>query len=174
MSDSPKRKERNNDAPQERISRGLLGMATLTERVARPMLGKRGFAAGQVIGRWTEIVGPELARSTTPERVQYERGARTGGTLHLRIASGGAAVLVQPQIPLIIERVNGFLGPDAISRIKIVQGPLPQRYKTKPLVRDRPISAEALSESDAEIGALEAPAVREALARLGARLKQRK
>lgn len=173
MSQPRKRKERKQADPSERISRGLLGMAALTERVARPVLGKRGFAAGQVVARWPEIVGAELALSTTPERVQFERGARTDGTLHLRIASGGAAVLIQPQIPLIIERVNGFLGANAVSRIKIVQGPLSQRPPTKPMVKAKPISAEDLSESDASIGPLEPPELRHALARLGARLKKR-
>lgn len=148
-------------------------MAALTERVARPVLGKRGFAAGQVIGRWPEIVGAELALSTSPERVQFERGARTDGTLHLRVASGGAAVLIQPQIPLIIDRVNGFLGADAIGRIKIVQGPLSQRHQTKPMIKSKPISAEELSDSEAAIGPLESPELRQALARLGARLKKR-
>lgn len=173
MSQGQKRKERKSDAPPDRISRGLLGMAALTERVARPVLGKRGFAVGQVISRWGDIVGAELALSTTPERVQFERGARTGGTLHLRIASGGAAVLIQPQIPLIIERVNGFLGADAISRIKVVQGPLAQRYKTKPRIRSIPLSADALAETDATLGPVESPELRQALARLGARLKQK-
>lgn len=173
MSQPDKRKERKQADPSERISRGLLGMAALTERVARPVLGKRGFAAGQVIARWPEIVGAELALSTLPERVQFERGARTGGTLHLRIASGGAAVLIQPQIPLIIERVNGFLGADAIGRIKIVQGPVSNRYRTKPVVKPKPISAEDLSESEAAIGPLESAELRHALARLGARLKKR-
>lgn len=173
MSQDRKRKERKPDDVPERISRGLLGMAALTERVARPVLGKRGFAAGQVIARWAEIVGPELARSTTPERVQFDRGARSGGTLHLRISSGGAAVLIQPQIPLITERVNNFLGIGAIKHIKVVQGPLPQRYKTKPMAKSKPIAAEVLSETEAEIGPLESPALRRSLARLGARLKQR-
>lgn len=177
MSTDPKRKARKHGHKSawrpDRISRGLLGMAALTERVARPVLGKRGFAAGQVVGRWPEIVGAELALSTTPERVQFERGARTGGTLHLRVASGGATVLIQPQIPLILERVNGFLGAGAIAHIKVVQGPLSQRYKTKPLIRSKPLSEEALTESEAAIGPIEPPALRQALARLGARLKQR-
>ena len=173
MSPSPKRKASEN-AVSDRTSRGLLGIAALTERVARPVLGKRGFSAGQVIGRWTEIVGAELAASTSPERVQFHRGARANGTLHLRVASGAAAALVQPQVPLIIERVNGFLGPNAISDIKVTQGPLPHRYTKTPTLRTRAISSEALADAETEVGALDSDPLRHALARLGARLKERK
>lgn len=173
MSPSPKRKAPDK-AVSDRTSRGLLGIAALTERVARPVLGKRGFSAGQVIGRWAEIVGAELAASTAPERVQFDRGARINGTLHLRVASGAAAALIQPQVPLIIERVNGFLGPGAINTIKVTQGPLPRRYVKNPVPRTRAITETALAEAETEIGHLESDSVRQALARLGARLKARK
>jgi hypothetical protein len=173
MSPSPKRKGRDKTAAPERIARGLLGVAALTDRIARPVLGKRGFSAGQVIGRWVEIVGPELAASSAPDRVQFDRGARTGGTLHLRVASGAAAALIQPQTPLIVERVNGFLGPDTIRHIKVAQGPLPQRYLKRPVPRVRQITEEALADAEREIGTLDSDPVRQALARLGARLKER-
>ncbi|MDG2244447.1 MAG: DciA family protein [Rhodospirillaceae bacterium] len=172
MSPRTKRKAYENGTP-DRTSRGLLGIAALTERVARPVLGKRGFSAGQVIGRWTELVGAELAASTSPERVQFHRGARVNGTLYLRVASGAAAALVQPQVPLIIERLNGFLGPNAISDIKVTQGPLPHRYTKTPVPRTRAISSEALADAETEVGALGSDALRNSLARLGARLRER-
>lgn len=151
----------------------MLGIAALTDRVARPVLGKRGFSAGQVIGQWAEIVGSELAASSAPDRVQFERGARSNGTLHLRVASGAAAALIQPQTPLIIERVNGFLGPGTISQIKVTQGPLPRRYEKRPVQRTKKITDDALVEAKEAIGELGSDSVKQALARLGARLKER-
>lgn len=174
MSQTPKRKASGKTTAADRTSRGLLGIAALTERVARPVLGKRGFSAGQVIGRWAEIIGTELAASTAPERVQFDRGARTNGTLHLRVESGAAAVLIQPQTPLIIERVNSFLGPGTINKVKVHQAPLPQRYVNKPIPRTKTITADALADAEREIGNLGSDSLKQALARLGARLKARR
>jgi hypothetical protein len=81
--------------------------------------------------------------------------------------------LIQPQTPLIVERVNGFLGPDTIRHIKVAQGPLPQRYLKRPVPRVRQITEEALADAEREIGTLDSDPVRQALARLGARLKER-
>lgn len=173
MSPTPKRKAPAKTAAPERTSRGLLGIAALTERVTRPVMGKRGFSAGQVIARWAEIVGAELAASTAPERVQFNRGARSNGVLHLRVASGAAAALIQPQTPLIIERVNDFLGPSTISQVKVTQGPLPRRYETRPVPRTKPIPNDALVEAEATIGEMGSDSLKRALARLGARLKER-
>ena len=171
MDDRSKKKGRTPDAPPKHIARGLLGVATLTERIARPALGKRGFAAGQVIGRWTDIVGTELAAATIPEKVQFDRGARTGGTLHLRVSSGAAAALIQPQTPIIIERVNTFLGAGTINRIKVTQGPLPRHRTPKPITKAVPLADDDLAAIESEIGLRGSDHVRAALARLGARLK---
>jgi hypothetical protein len=173
MAAGSEKKGRTPKAPPERIARGLLGLAALTERIARPILGKRGFAAGQVIGRWPEIVGADLAAATAPERVQFDRGARTGGTLHLLVASGAAAVLIHPQTPIIIDRVNAFLGAGTISHIKVTQGPLPHRHTITSQQKATPLKEDDIAAANSKIGPLGSEPVRAALARLGARLKSR-
>ncbi len=50
--------------------------------------------------------------------------SRTGGaTLELRVA-GPVAALIQHQAPLILDRLNLYLGEGAVARLRIVQGPL--------------------------------------------------
>ena len=161
------------DKQSERISRGLLGIAAVADRIARPVLGKRGFSEGQVLTRWPEIVGPELAAAAAPEKIRFERGQHAGGTLHLRVASGAAAVLLQPQSPLIIKRVNAYLGANAIERIKVSQGPLPTLARRKSQAPTEPLQQNDIADAEADIGSLESEPVRAALARLGARLKKR-
>ncbi len=158
----------------ERIARGLLGMAALTERVARPVLGRQGQAAAQVFGRWPEIVGPSLAAVSAPEKVQRARGNGGGATLYLRVSSGAAAAMIQPQTPQILQRVNAYLGPGAVKHIKVTQGPLS-------LIPRRPAPRASVPLNDADIAAAEetltqvgSEPVRHALARLGARLKARR
>jgi hypothetical protein len=50
--------------------------------------------------------------------------SRTGGaTLELRVA-GPVAALIQHQAPLILDRLNLYLGEGAVAKLRIVQGPL--------------------------------------------------
>ncbi|MEK7246210.1 MAG: DciA family protein [Pseudomonadota bacterium] len=98
---------------------------TLVRRLTRPLFGKRGFADGRVVADWAEIVGPLLARSCLPLRIAYPQGARTDGTLHLKVAPGGLATEIQHVEPILIERINGHFGYRAVARLRLVQGPLP-------------------------------------------------
>ena len=173
MATNTQKKKIPADNTTQRVQRGLLGVGALTERIARPILGKRGFASGQVIGRWSEIVGAELAAATAPERIQFERGARTGGTLHLRVASGAAAVLIQPHSQVIIDRVNAYLGMGTVARIKVSQGPLRRITDSKSKLKADPISDNDLVKANEKIGNLESKQVKSALAKLGARLNTR-
>ncbi len=145
----------------KRLARGPVTIGTLTERVAKPALGKRGFAGGEILSHWSEIVGAELAAFAVPLEVKFPRGRNAGATLVLRIASGAAAAMLQMKTPLIIERVNRFFGYTAIDKVQAAQGPLPR----KPLKRKAPDAA--------QINASRPATVSEALAKLGAAVKQR-
>ena len=113
-----------------------LGVAV--ERVTKPLFGKRGLADGAVIRHWPAIVGPEFARFTAPEKLVFPNRERAGGTLHLRVASGSAATLIQHQEPAIVERINGFFGYRAVARLALRQGPLPTESPPCPPNATRP------------------------------------
>jgi hypothetical protein len=113
-------------ADPPRIARGPINIASLSARAAKPALGKRGFAAAEILTHWSTIVGPELAAFACPIEIKFPRGKNAGATLHLRIASGAAATLLQLKTPTILARVNGFLGYGAVSALQVAQGPLPR------------------------------------------------
>ncbi len=74
--------------------------------------------------RWREIAGETLGRRTEPVRVVRPRGpAGGGGVLEVRV-DGPAAALVQHQAPELIARANLVLGSEAVSKLRIVQGPV--------------------------------------------------
>ena len=81
-----------------------------------------GPGAGPLAGRWREIVGETLARRTEPVKLVKGRGGAPA-VLELKV-DGPAAALVQHQAPDILERVNLFLGHEAVGRLRIVQGPV--------------------------------------------------
>lgn len=92
---------------------------------ARPVLdrvaGQHGFARTDVLTRWAEIVGEALAPTCRPVKVSHGSKRGLGATLTVR-AGGARALEVEHLAPRIIERVNGFYGYRAISRLRIVQG----------------------------------------------------
>lgn len=89
---------------------------------AKKAFRKHGFAEGSVIRHWKEIAGGHLSACSLPLKLSRPRGKKAGGaTLHLLVESA-AALEVQHQIPLLIEKLNIFYGYPAIARIALIQG----------------------------------------------------
>ncbi len=135
-----------------RLARGPVTIGALTERVAKPALGKRGFAGGEILKRWPEIVGSDLATFAVPLEVKFPRGKNAGATLLLRIASGAAAAMLQLKTPLILERVNGFFGYAAIDKVQAAQGPLPRAKKPPKPLKTAPPSPSTVAEALERLG----------------------
>lgn len=136
-----------------------------------------GFAYGDVLSRWPEIIGTDLAEFTSPERVRWPRrregdtasGRKAGGTLIIRV-DGPVAIEVQHSTPQIMERINGYYGYSAIVDIKIVQGPVPRREK-RPPAPDPEIGADAQQELDDRVRPITDPRLKATLAMLGRNIK---
>lgn len=135
--------------------------------VTRPLIGKRGFVRGGLIAEWETIVGERLAASSLPERVSYPPKQSRGGTLHLRVATGSLAMELQHLEPQLIEKINGYFGYDAVARVRLVQGPVPQVMRRSERPAPRPLSeAEETALAD-HLAGLGDDELRAALAALG-------
>ncbi len=145
---------------------------SVLRRATANALRRRGFAEGEVIARWSDIVGPELAAVTAPEKLQQRRGDVAGAVLHIRV-DGGAAVKLQHMAPVVLERINGFYGYRAVDRLKLIQGPLPER-QVAPERSRRPLTRAESTSLAAQIGPTRSPALRHALERLGASVMSRR
>lgn len=99
----------------------------MVDRLTKSMLGRHGFVHGTIATKWPDIVGDDIARHTQPEKIVFSRDGVSGGTLHLRCASGAFATEIQHLEPQILDRINAFFGYNAIVRIKLSQAPLPAR-----------------------------------------------
>src|SRR5208337_2502897 len=96
---------------------------------------------------------------------------RGGGpaTLELKVA-GAVAALVQHQAPLILDRLNLYLGAGAVARLRIVQGPLsrPAPVKAGPRRRAKsPLDAAAERDLEASLSDARDGPLKDALLRLG-------
>jgi hypothetical protein len=143
-----------------------VAVGSILRRATANALRRRGFGEGEVISRWPDIVGPELAALSAPEKLQQRRGDVAGAVLHVRVA-GAAAVELQHKAPMVLERINGFYGYRAVDRLKLIQGPLPVVEK-KPEIADRPLTNAESASLTARTGPTKSPKLRHALERLGA------
>ncbi|MHA1158091.1 MAG: DUF721 domain-containing protein [Alphaproteobacteria bacterium] len=97
-------------------------LAVLARRIIRPVAARRGFATADLLAAWPDIIGPQFAPVTQPERIAWPmQDPNEPGVLVLRV-DGPAAVLIQHESDQIIERVNVFMGYRAVGRIRFVQG----------------------------------------------------
>ena len=147
------------DGSGERRS-GFRAAGANLPRIVGPILARHG---GGILARlkseWAAIVGPELAAATWPESL-----AR-GGALRLLVAPA-KALEVQHRTPLVIERINLYFGRAAVTRLALLQAPLPL---AAPPARAavRPLGAKEAAALDRQLADVASPELREALARLG-------
>ena len=143
----------------------LLG-ATLND-----VMKAQGFASTEIISRWTDIVGSEIAAHSEPIKISWPRPigdeAPEPATLVLRV-EGPAALEIQHLSAVILERVNRFFGWQAIGRIALRQAPL-HRREQPPRREPDPAAAARIAEALPEV---KDDDLRQALGRLGAAIKR--
>jgi hypothetical protein len=133
----------------------------------------QGFASTEIIARWADIVGADIADHSEPIKINWPRPAGEEppepATLVLRV-EGPVAIEIQHLSAVILERVNRFFGWQAIGRLALRQAPLRRREPSvSPAVPD-PEAAARVAEGLSEV---EDEDLRHALARLGAAIKRK-
>jgi hypothetical protein len=133
---------------------------------------KQGFAARELVIRWAEIAGPEIAMHSEPLKIQWPRPvegqAQEPATLVLRV-EGPMALEIQHASDVILQRVNRFFGWSAVGRLALRQAPLVRRDRPKPAPAPDAAEVAKLAES---LTSIEDEELRTALARLGASIKR--
>ena len=138
------------------------------EKITKPIFGKRGFAEAAIVTDWSHIVGPTLASHTIPEKISFPRTSRTDGILKLKIDSSAMALELQHLSTQLIEKINTYFGYGAVSRIQIVQGPVPKREPIDEEPDQTP--TDTLKSLNQKLTFVSDPDLRAALASLGGQL----
>lgn len=137
----------------------------------------QGFASSEILARWPEIVGAEIAAHSEPMKINWPRPKHDSGevdqaepaTLMLRV-EGPMALEIQHQSAIILERVNRFFGWQAIGKLSLRQAPL---RRTAPKARPKPPDPAIVAGIAASLPEIEDDALRQAIGRLGAAIKQK-
>jgi hypothetical protein len=142
------------DEEARRFLGGPRPLGALVPALTRPAFKRKSPAGAQIMADWPALVGPALAGVTQPLRL-------ASGTLTLA-CSGPVAMELQHLAPQLAQRINAALGRVAVERFRFVQrAPL---SAARPAPRPAPAPLPPRVESALE--GIEAPELREALARL--------
>jgi hypothetical protein len=143
----------------------------LVGKVVGDAFARQGFASAELVTRWEDIVGAEIAACSEPVKLNWARHKdgedSEAATLVLRV-EGPGAVEIQHLAELICERVNRFLGWRVVGRLALRQAPLRRRQKPSPARAD-PAAAAVIAGGLSDI---HDDALKAALARLGAAVKR--
>ena len=124
-------------------------LAELTTEFMADAFRKQGFAASELVTRWKDIVGAEIAVHAEPVKLQWPREVNgepaEPATLVLRV-DGPVSIEIQHQSAVILERINRFFGWQAVGRITLRQAPLSRpKVKAAPPRRHRAFLASSWS-----------------------------
>jgi len=146
-------------------------LADVLRKTLNDAFAQQGFASTELITRWPEIVGAEIAAHSEPEKIRWPRQVAVEtpepATLLLRV-EGPTAIEIQHLSGVILERVNRFFGWQAVAQLALRQAPLTRRPASPPAAPDRETAARIA----ATLGDITDDALRDAVARLGAAVKQ--
>src|SRR6201987_2696462 len=147
-------------------------LSVLLSDVFSEAYARQGFAARELVTRWAEIAGSDVAAHSEPLKMQWPRPVQgqppEPATLVLKV-EGPMALEIQHKSDLILQRVNRFFGWSAVGRLALRQAPLSRRDRPKPVSPPDPEAVARIAETLTEI---EDEQLRAALARLGAAIKR--
>ena len=147
-------------------------LSVLLSDVFSEAYAKQGFAARELVTRWSEIAGAGIAAHSEPLKMQWPRPVegqpQEPATLVLRV-DGPMALEIQHSSDVILELVNRFFGWSAVGRLALRQAPLSRRDRAAPPRAPDPKAVAKVAET---LSAVEDEELRAALARLGASIKR--
>jgi hypothetical protein len=133
---------------------------------------RQGFATRELVTRWAEIAGPEIATHSEPMKIQWPRPVegqpQEPATLVLRV-EGPVALEIQHASDVILQRINRFFGWNAVGRLALRQAPLSRKTPRKAA---RPPDEAEVAKVAGTLSSIRDDDLRDALARLGASIKR--
>jgi hypothetical protein len=147
-------------------------METLSKHfrvLTKVAMERHGFAQADILSHWSDIAGEKLGNLCTPEKVKWHKAdGAPKGVLTVR-ASAGRSLDVQYGAPALMERINQFLGYQAITSVKVVVDTAVAPALKRPEVPDPLVENVSLP---AMLDTIPDPALKASLSRLALSLRR--
>ena len=135
-------------------------------KLAKPLLGKKGFSDIDIIVNWEEIIGAKTAEYARPLKLVFPKGKRDNAVLHISVAGGAFAAELAHTKLAVLAKINTFFGYQAVSDIKIKQEAF-RLKKTPSEPENQAPEAELSASAKAVIAGIDDKEMQESLAKLG-------
>jgi hypothetical protein len=152
-------------------------LADFLPKILDPAVARQGFGETALLLDWQEIVGERIGAISEPVRLQWPPGGVKRDPLQpgrpaalvLRVEPG-FGLEIQHLSAVVIDRVNAHLGWRCIGSLKIRQEKIDRAATAPACAPEDPL---ARAEAERQVEDIEEEALRDALARLGARVLDR-
>lgn len=149
-------------------------LADFVPKLLDPAVARQGFGESALLLDWEEIVGERIAAICEPVRLQWPPGGvkrdplepRPQAALVLRVEPG-FGLEIQHLASVLIDRINAHLGWRCVGSLKIRQEKIERAASPPPPAPEDPL---ARAEAERQVAGIEEEPLRDALARLGARV----
>jgi hypothetical protein len=149
-------------------------IADFVPKILDPAVARQGFGESALLLDWQDIVGQRIAAICEPVRLQWPPPGvkrdpmepRAPAALVLRVEPG-FGLEIQHLSAVLIDRVNVHLGWRCVGSLKIRQEKIDRAPAAPPRAPEDPL---ARAEAERQVIGIEEEPLRDALARLGARV----
>lgn len=116
-------------------------------KLAKNAMGKIGVDFGNLIIAWPDVMGADFANKCSIEKVDFKKDERGNATITLAVQTYFATEC-QYQIPYLIDKINSYMGYQAVGSIKLKQIMSNPKSLKNSLRKQEAIKTNPLSETD--------------------------
>lgn len=158
--------------------KGVRPLSDLIGATLDPICARRGFGSASLLSWWPDIVGTDYEKATFPESINWpKRHDQSGADASLAVLTvrvlPSQALFFQHEVPQVLERINQFLGYQAIGRVRIIQGKikLPEPTRRNKAIK---LNDQQTAKLDAQISEIGSDELQASLKKLGAAILSEK
>ena len=97
---------------------GLRPFKSSLPKSLKKILNKRGYLYSEIIGKWNNLVGEEIAKFSFPKSISMSKGSTGGKTLLISVKRG-SEIEIEYLKKQIINRINSYFGYNLIGEIRL-------------------------------------------------------
>ncbi len=125
----------------------MKALSTIMPKLAKNAMGKIGVDFGNLIIAWPNVMGTDFASKCSIEKIDFKKDERGNATVTLAVQTYFATEC-QYQIPYLIDKINSYMGYQAVESIKLKQIMTnPKNLKSSSL-KQPPLKTNTLSDTD--------------------------